>query len=64
MNLGFARHRRRDERGASGVEYGLLVAGIAGVIAFVVFAFGGVVSDMFDDSCGTIAGTITGTTCP
>ena len=32
------RRRRRDERGASAVEYGLLVAGIAAVIVAVVFA--------------------------
>src|SRR5690242_18498536 len=31
----------RDERGASAVEYGLLVAGIAALILAVVFAFGG-----------------------
>ena len=30
-----------DERGASAVEYGLLIAGIAALIVVVVFAFGG-----------------------
>ena len=30
----------RDERGASAVEYGLLIAGIAALIVVVVFAFG------------------------
>ena len=33
---------RRDEDGASAVEYGLLVAGIAALIVAVVFLFGGV----------------------
>ena len=33
--------RRRDERGASAVEYGLLIAGIAAMIVVAVFAFGG-----------------------
>ena len=31
---------QRDERGASAVEYGLLIAGIAALIVVVVFAFG------------------------
>ncbi len=31
---------KRDERGASAVEYGLLIAGIAALIVVVVFAFG------------------------
>ncbi len=35
-----ARFARADERGASAVEYGLLVAGIAAVIVAVVFLLG------------------------
>ena len=35
-----ARFDTRDERGASAVEYGLLVAGIAAVIVAVVFLLG------------------------
>ena len=42
---------RRDERGASAVEYGLLVALIAAVIVTATFAFGGVVRGMFNDTC-------------
>jgi pilus assembly protein Flp/PilA len=38
---------RRQETGASAVEYGLLIAAIAAVIAGVVFALGGVVSEAF-----------------
>ena len=45
---------RRDEEGASAVEYGLLVAGIAALIVAVVFVFGGMISDVFTDTCGTI----------
>ena len=45
---------RRTQRGASAVEYGLLIAGIAGMIAVVVFAFGGGSTGMFQDSCKTI----------
>ncbi len=34
-----ARLAKMDERGASAVEYGLLIAGIAALIVVVVFAF-------------------------
>ncbi|RYU09614.1 Flp family type IVb pilin [Nocardioides iriomotensis] len=46
---------RKDERGASAVEYGLLVFAIAAVIALVVFALGNVVSETYSDSCSTLA---------
>ena len=36
-----ARLAKMDERGASAVEYGLLVAGIAAVIVAIVFLLGG-----------------------
>lgn len=52
------RHRTRDESGASAVEYGLLIAGIAALIVAVVFLFGGMVQHVFSNSCGTVAGTI------
>ena len=35
-----ARLAKMDERGASAVEYGLLVAGIAAVIVAIVFVLG------------------------
>ena len=44
----------RLESGASAVEYGLLIAGIAALIAVAVFAFGGGSTGMFQDSCKTI----------
>ena len=44
----------RDERGASAVEYGLLIAGIAALIVAVVFLFGGVLSNIFSSTCNTI----------
>ena len=47
---------RRDEEGASAVEYGLLVAGIAALIVAVVFLFGGMIEGVFNDTCATIAG--------
>ena len=39
--------RTQDERGATAVEYGLLVALIAAVIIAVVLLLGGKVSDAF-----------------
>ncbi len=54
-----ARLAKMDERGATAVEYGLLITGIAAVIAIVVFAFGGVLSNIFNNTCdslGTSAG--------
>lgn len=44
-------NRRRDETGASAVEYGLLVSLIAAVIVVAVFALGGVVKTAFNDTC-------------
>jgi pilus assembly protein Flp/PilA len=44
-----ARLAKMDERGASAVEYGLLIAGIAALIVVVVFAFGGVIKNIFSD---------------
>lgn len=39
----------RSDKGATAVEYGLLVAGIAVAIIGAVFILGGVVSDNFTD---------------
>jgi pilus assembly protein Flp/PilA len=54
---------RRNEDGASAVEYGLLVAGIAALIVAVVFLFGGFIKGIFNKTCGTIAnsGTVSST---
>jgi pilus assembly protein Flp/PilA len=40
-----------DESGASAVEYGLLVAGIAAVIVIIVFTLGGIVQASFQKVC-------------
>jgi pilus assembly protein Flp/PilA len=45
---------RRDEDGASAVEYGLLVAGIAALIVAVVFLFGGMIKNVFSNTCDKI----------
>jgi pilus assembly protein Flp/PilA len=51
---------RRNEDGASAVEYGLLVAGIAALIVTVVFVFGGVIKSSFSKTCGAISTSGTG----
>jgi pilus assembly protein Flp/PilA len=50
-----ARLAKMDERGASAVEYGLLIAGIAALIVVVVFAFGGLLSKVFQNTCKSVA---------
>jgi pilus assembly protein Flp/PilA len=45
---------KRDEDGASAVEYGLLVAGIAALIVAVVFLFGGMIKNIFSNTCTQI----------
>jgi pilus assembly protein Flp/PilA len=51
----FSASRRQTEDGASAVEYGLLVAGIAALVVAVVFAFGGVIKSSFSKTCGKIS---------
>ena len=46
---------RRNEDGASAVEYGLLVAGIAALIMAVVFLLGGVIKGSFSKTCGVVS---------
>lgn len=41
----------KRDRGASAVEYGLMVAAIAAIIVAIVFALGKFVQDGFDDTC-------------
>lgn len=43
-----------DEQGATAVEYGLIVAAIAGVIIVVVFALGGKVKKSFENVSNAI----------
>jgi pilus assembly protein Flp/PilA len=50
-----ARLAKMDERGASAVEYGLLVAGIAALIVAVVFLFGDTIRAVFQDTCNEVA---------
>ena len=48
---------RRDE-GASSVEYALLAAAVAALVAIVVFAFGTLVLDLHSDNCATIRDSV------
>ena len=58
-----AQKAKMDERGASAVEYGLLIAGIAALIIVVIFAFGGVLNKVFSDTCGSVATKGSGGSC-
>lgn len=49
--------RIRSDRGASAVEYGLLVAAIAAVIVAIVFGLGGLIKDAFSKTSSCISGT-------
>jgi len=51
-----ARLAKLDERGASAVEYGLLIAGIAALIVVAVFALGPMVKEAFESTCSAVAG--------
>jgi len=54
---------KMDERGASAVEYGLLIAGIAALIVAVVFLFGNVIKGIFTDTCTAVSQSATLKTC-
>ncbi len=56
--------RRSAEDGASAVEYGLMVAGIAGLIAAVVFVFGDTVGGLFEGTCTSISSGSSGQMAP
>jgi pilus assembly protein Flp/PilA len=56
--------RRRHDRGASAVEYGLLVAAIAVVIVAVVFGLGVIVKDAFTKTTDCVSNSGAGTNCP
>ncbi len=55
-----ARLAKMEERGASAVEYGLLIAGIAAVIVVAVVALGPVIRDAFHKTCTSINDAMSG----
>jgi pilus assembly protein Flp/PilA len=63
VSLHVLRAEKRDERGASAVEYGLLVAGIAALVVVVVFALGNTISGAFSETDACIAGDGAAATC-
>ncbi|WP_309650769.1 Flp family type IVb pilin [Nocardioides sp.] len=58
-----ARLSAMEERGASAVEYGLLIAGIAALVVVAVFALGPVVKEAFSDTCSSIKSSSISATC-
>lgn len=52
---GWRNRRTCDQHGASAVEYGLLIVGIASLIVVIVYAFGPILGDIFGDTCDDIA---------
>ena len=49
-----ARLAKLNDRGASAVEYGLLVAGIAALIIVAVFLLGTNLTDLFNDTATSV----------
>ncbi|MCM3514093.1 Flp family type IVb pilin [Nocardioides sp. P86] len=47
--------RATSETGASAVEYGLLISGVAALAAAAAFAFGGGVDGLFGETCDTVS---------
>jgi pilus assembly protein Flp/PilA len=47
--------RIAQDRGATAVEYGLMVAAIAAVIVAIVFGLGTLVQNVFTDACSAIS---------
>lgn len=47
---------KRDEDGATAIEYGLIAAGISLVIAGAVYAFGGELNALFEGLSGSLSG--------
>jgi pilus assembly protein Flp/PilA len=52
------------EEGASGVEYGLVLAAIAGVVVVVVFILGQVIHGDYKSTCDKLTEQEPSVTCP
>ena len=63
MDMKASEASQRNERGASAVEYALLVVGIAAVLVLAIAALGGSTFGLFDDSCTRIAAERPGAAC-
>ncbi len=56
--VAFARERMREEKGATAVEYGLMVGLIAVVIIAAVVALGGRLDELFRSIVTELGGTV------
>jgi pilus assembly protein Flp/PilA len=59
-----AEGRSTAELGASGVEYGILIAAIAALIIGVVFVLGQFVHDNYKTACTNLQSQMAGDECP
>jgi len=57
------RNASTEERGASAVEYGLLISGIAALIVAIVFVFGNNLSGLFSDTCNKVTASVSTNSC-
>jgi pilus assembly protein Flp/PilA len=55
---------RAAELGASGVEYGILIAAIAALILGLVFVVGQFVHDGYETTCANLQSQMGGNNCP
>jgi pilus assembly protein Flp/PilA len=62
MSTNHRRSKERDEIGASAIEYGLLISGVAAMIVVIVFVFGQAIAGSILDTCDQVA-TANGSTC-
>lgn len=59
-----AHRARMDERGASAVEYGLLIAGIAALLAVTIGLFKDTIIGLFNTTCNGVDGGSNGCAAP
>jgi pilus assembly protein Flp/PilA len=50
--------------GASGVEYGLMIAAVAAMIVTLIFVVGAIVKDQYQTSCTNLHSQMGGDDCP
>ena len=50
--------------GASGIEYGLMIAAVAAVVVTLVFVLGSIVKDQYQTSCTNLQSQMAGDECP
>lgn len=53
--LNFIKYYIHDQKAATAIEYGLIIAGITVAISAVVFAFGDIMAENFSNSADLVA---------